>query len=149
MEEGKNLKALGSKTTGYQYKNPSSDILEVFDNQYPENQYTVKFETEEFTSLCPKTGQPDFARIVIEYEPRLKCIETKSLKLYLFAYRDEGTFMETITNRIMNDCVKACSPEWMTVTGDFRIRGGIALQVSANYYPPVFEDNPSNEISKG
>ena len=134
MSEGNNLQQLGSNETKYLYDNPSSNTLEVFENKYKENDYTVEFETEEFTSLCPKTGQPDFAKIDISYVPNEVCVETKSLKLYLFSYRNHGSFMETITNKIMEDLVHVLSPQQLVVVGDFKVRGGINLKVTASYF---------------
>lgn len=134
MSEGENLKQLGSNDTKYLYDNPTSKTLETFKNQYGKNPYTVLFETDEFTSLCPKTGQPDFAEISIKYTPKAKCVETKSLKLYLFSYRNHGSFMETITNKIKDDLVKVLDPVNLFVIGQFKIRGGIKLTVEASYY---------------
>jgi 7-cyano-7-deazaguanine reductase len=131
-KEGADLKQLGSGTN-YAYAGPSTDQLETFPNQYPTRDYRVLFVFEEYTSLCPKTGQPDFGTIRIEYVPDKRCIETKSLKLYLFAFRQHGSFMETITNKILEDCVFACAPRWMRVTGDFKVRGGIQIQVVAEH----------------
>ena len=132
--EGKNLKQLGSNKTKYKYNEPSSDILETFENKYPNRDYEIQFSFSEFTSLCPKTGQPDFALIEILYIANQKCIETKSLKLYLFTYRQYGSFMETIVNKILEDLVKACQPKWMQVTGKFNARGGISIEVTAEHY---------------
>lgn len=124
------LKSLGSKKTDYGFTvNPN--ILETFPNKFPKREYEVTFETDEMTSLCPKTGQPDFAHIRIEYTPGKDCIESKSLKLYLFSYRNEGSFMETITNRICEDLFKCCNPRWLKVVADFKARGGITTQVVA------------------
>jgi len=131
-KEGINLKALGSKETVYP-KEPDRKILETFENKYPKRDYTIHLSCPEFTSLCPKTGQPDFAEIVITYTPDKKCIETKSLKLYLFSYRTHGSFMEPITNRILDDLVAVCKPQWMEVIGSFSVRGGIAIVVTAEY----------------
>ena len=127
------LKSLGSHSTKYQYEHPSADMLETFPNQYPGRNYKTKFIFNEFSSLCPKTGQPDFATIAIEYIAHELCIETKSLKTYFLAYRMEPTFMETLTNRILEDCVKVCSPSYMKVTADFNARGGTVINVVAKY----------------
>lgn len=108
-------------------------LIETFPNRFPGREYQITFETEEFTSLCPMTGQPDFGTIAITYVPGERCIESKSLKLYLFSYRGEPSFMETLTNRIMDDLVAACKPRRMMVTGDFRPRGGIAIVVESSY----------------
>jgi len=126
------LTTLGSSTT-YAYDHPSAKILEVFPNKFPGRRYQVNLEFPEFTSLCPKTGQPDFAHITISYIPRDLCVESKSLKLYLFAFRNEGSFMETITNTILNDIVSACSPVWCRVVGNFAPRGGIRIRVVATH----------------
>lgn len=93
----------------------------------------VSHVTEEFTSLCPKTGQPDFAEILLEYIPGEVCLESKSLKLYLFSFRQEGSFMESIVNRMLEDFVAVCSPRWMKVTGKFASRGGIQTIVEAEH----------------
>jgi 7-cyano-7-deazaguanine reductase len=111
---------------------PSKD-LEVFPNPKPDRDYEIKFECDEFTCLCPRTGQPDFATLTITYVPDRECIELKSLKLYLWSYRDVGAFHEDVTNRILDDLVSACSPRSMNVVGDFYIRGGIHTVVTARY----------------
>ncbi len=108
-------------------------LLETFPNRFPDRPYTVTFATEEFTSLCPMTGQPDFGTITIRYVPGPHCIESKSLKLYLFSYRSEPSFMETLTNRILDDLVAACQPKNMLVIGDFKPRGGIGIVVEARF----------------
>lgn len=127
------LQQLGNKQTKYIYSDPCKEMLEVFPNKFPKNDYVVSLETKEFTSLCPKTGQPDFAIIKIEYTPKKLCVETKSLKLYLFAFRNSGTFMETITNQIMEDLVSVLNPKYLKVEGVFNSRGGIGLIVEAQY----------------
>ncbi len=109
------------------------NILEVLDNPYPERDYLIKHVCAEFTSVCPKTGNPDFGTITIEYVPDRKCVELKSLKYYLFAYRNEGIFYETVVNRILDDLVAVCAPRRMTVTGEFNVRGGIYSVIMANY----------------
>jgi 7-cyano-7-deazaguanine reductase len=103
--------------------------LETFPNPKPERDYEIRFECPEFTCLCPLTGQPDFAVIRIEYVPDRLCVELKSLKLYLWSYRDEGAFHEAVTNRIADDLVSALSPRRLTVSGGFRVRGGITTEV--------------------
>ena len=112
--EGQNLTQLGSGTN-YKYAGPCVEMLETFENKNLGIDYEIQLIFPEWTSKCPKTGQPDFATITIDYIPNKVCIESKSLKLYFFAYRDEGAFMETLTNKILNDLVKACSPKWMRV----------------------------------
>ena len=107
--------------------------LETFPNPKPGRDYRIDFECPEFTALCPRTGQPDFATIKISYIPEKLCIELKSLKLYLWSYRDEGVFHEDVTNRILDDLVKACNPKEMRVVGDFNVRGGIHTVITAEY----------------
>ena len=101
--------------------------------------YTIEFDCPEFTSLCPITGQPDFARITITYIPDLKCIESKSLKLYLFSFRNTGMFHEEITNRILDDLVASCEPRWARVRGVMNARGGISIEVTAEYSKSGFK----------
>ncbi len=107
---------------------PSGE-LKSFDNPSPRRDYEIRLECPEFTCLCPMTGQPDFATIRIRYVPAEKCVELKSLKLYLWSFRDEGTFHEAVTNKICDDLVAALNPRWMEVTGDFMVRGGIHTAV--------------------
>ena len=111
-----------------------AEILETFENQYPGREYEIDISCPEFTCVCPKTGQPDFATINLKYVPDKLCIELKSLKLYMFSYRNEGAFHEHITNKILDDIVQACSPVRAQVTGDFNVRGGIKTVVTANYF---------------
>jgi 7-cyano-7-deazaguanine reductase len=107
--------------------------IEVFPNRHPGRDYVIEITCPEFTSLCPKTGQPDFATIHISYVPDRHCLELKSLKLYLHAYRDQGIFYEHVTNTILDDLVAATKPRRMTVEGRFSVRGGIATLVRASY----------------
>jgi len=107
---------------------PSKD-LETFDNPHPERDYTIRIDVPEFTCLCPKTGQPDFATFHIEYIADRYCIELKSLKLYMWSYREEGAFHEAVTNQILGDLVAACAPRFMRLTGKFNVRGGIYTTV--------------------
>ncbi|UCH65313.1 MAG: NADPH-dependent 7-cyano-7-deazaguanine reductase QueF [Ignavibacterium sp.] len=113
--------------------NEKIKILEVFDNQYPDRDYNIIHTAPEFTSLCPKTGQPDFATIVVEYIPDKLCIELKSLKLYLNSFRDDGIYFESVTNKILDDLVKVCKPRYMLVTAEFNVRGGISSVIEAEY----------------
>ena len=108
-------------------------ILEAFPNPRPERDYTVKFIFPEFTSVCPVTGQPDFATITLEYTPDQKCVEMKSLKLYYLAYRNKGIFYEGVVNTIADDLIAVLSPRKMKVTGDFAVRGGTAGIVTVDY----------------
>ncbi len=110
-----------------------SKALETFPNPRPGRDYEIAFECPEFTCLCPKTGQPDFATISIRYVPERLCVELKSLKLYLWSFRDEGHFHEDVTNRILDDLVTLLAPRRMTVVGDFKVRGGIHTVVTAKH----------------
>jgi 7-cyano-7-deazaguanine reductase len=114
---------------------PSPD-LETFANPRPGRDFAINMECPEFTCVCPKTGQPDFATIRITYVPDKICLELKSLKLYLWSYRNQGTFHEAVTNKILDDLVAACKPRQMTVVGDFNVRGGIHTTVTATYQQP-------------
>ena len=107
--------------------------LETFPNPKPARDYEIRFECDEFTCLCPRTGQPDFASLTISYVPDEECLELKSLKLYLWSYRDVGAHHEDVVNRMLDDLVAACSPRSMTIVGDFFIRGGIHTVVTAEY----------------
>lgn len=111
---------------------PSRD-LESFPNPNPARDYEIEFVCPEFTCLCPKTGQPDFATFEIRYVPAERCVELKSLKLYLWSYRDVGAFHEKVTNDILDDLVKATDPKWMQVVGRFLVRGGITTNVFAEH----------------
>ena len=107
--------------------------LETFPNPRPGRDYEISMDCPEFTCICPHTGQPDFAKIRIRYVPEELCIELKSLKLYLWSFREEGAFHEDVINRILDDLVQACRPRSMTVVGDFNVRGGIHTVVTANH----------------
>lgn len=111
---------------------PSADILETFPNP-AERPYWIQFHSADFTSLCPITGQADFAEITIEYVPNERCLETKSLKFYLASYRNEKAFNEKVTNRILDDLVEACAPRKMLIKAEFASRGGVALTVNAMF----------------
>ena len=127
------LRSLGTNETDYRYEDPSSKMLEVFPNRHLGDGYLINLRFPEFTSLCPKTGQPDFAEILVQYVPGELCLESKSIKLYFFAYRNFGAFMESITNKILRDMVEACQPKSMTVIGDFAPRGALRITVQASY----------------
>lgn len=126
------LSLLGAGTTVYPAA-PEKAKLETFANPNPSRDYTIRMDTEEFTSLCPITGQPDFAKLTITYIPRARCIESKSLKLYLFSFRNTGMFFEAVTNRILDDLVRAMQPKWMEIEGRFNRRGGIDFTVTATH----------------
>jgi 7-cyano-7-deazaguanine reductase len=113
-----------------------SKKLDVFPNPKPGRDYEIRFECPEFTCVCPKTGQPDFAVLRIQYIPDKLCVELKSLKLYLWSYRDEGAFHEAVTNRILDDLVKAVNPRFMEIEVDFYVRGGIHTVVKASHKKP-------------
>jgi len=110
-----------------------SKILESFSNPRPQRDYEINMECPEFTCVCPRTGQPDFANIHVRYVPAELCVELKSLKLYLWSYRNEGAFHEAVVNQILDDLVQAIRPKSMTVVGDFNVRGGIHTTVTATY----------------
>jgi len=132
MREGENLTKLGNKKTEYKTDYDPS-ILEAFSNRHEENDYFVKFNCPEFTALCPITGQPDFANIIISYVPDKKLVESKSLKLYLFSFRDHGDFHEDVVNTIMNDLIKLLEPKYIEVWGRFLPRGGLSIDPYCNY----------------
>ena len=129
---GEELTLLGQKITGYP-SSPHEARLETFKNQYPGRDYLITFDCPEFTSLCPRTDQPDFGTITIRYIPDKKCLEAKSLKLYLFSYRSVGIFNEDVVNKILDDIVEACCPREAEVSGEFYPRGGICITVEASY----------------
>jgi 7-cyano-7-deazaguanine reductase len=112
---------------------PEDAVLEAFPNSHPDRDYLIQFTCPEFTAFCPITGQPDFAEIRIEYVPDERCVELKSLKLYLGSFRNTGIFHESVTNRILDDLVAVLSPRYMQVVGDFSVRGGIKTVVTATY----------------
>ena len=134
---------LGNKSipTDAQVADPRS-ILDTFPNPRPGRAYEVKFVFPEFTSLCPVTGQPDFATITVDYVPAGRCVEMKSLKLYFFAYRNKGIFYEGVVNTILDDLVDALDPIRMTVTGEFAVRGGTAGTVTAIHARPPRKAKP-------
>ena len=132
QDDPSKLNKLG-RTVELKYDEPNSSMLETFTNNYPAREYVIEFETKEVTSLCPKTGQPDFCHLRVSYVPNEKCIETKSLKLYLLAYRNHKTFMETMVNKILDDLAESCKPRFMIVLGTYTSRGGIAGIIRTEY----------------
>lgn len=124
---------------------PSKD-LETFDNPQPERDYTIRISTPEFTCLCPKTGQPDFATLELEYVPDQKCVELKSWKLYVWSYRDEGAFHEAVTNRILDDLVAATQPRFMRLTAIFNVRGGVYTTVVAEHQQDSWKPKAKVEL---
>ena len=138
-ENSSGITLLGNQGTKYEDTyNPS--VLETFTNLHPDNEYVVTFDCPEFTALCPITGQPDFGHIVISYIPRTLMVESKSLKLYLFSFRNQGDFHEDCVNIIMKDLVKLMDPKYIEVTGYFNPRGGISIVPFVNYGRGEFED---------
>ncbi|ACL73107.1 7-cyano-7-deazaguanine reductase [Thioalkalivibrio sulfidiphilus HL-EbGr7] len=117
---------------------PSKD-LETFENPQPGRDYTIRIRVPEFTCLCPKTGQPDFATLFLDYVPRARCVELKSLKLYVWAFRDQGAFHEKVTNEILNDLVAATDPNFMRLTAEFNVRGGVYTTVVAEHRHPDWQ----------
>ena len=115
---------------------PSQNSLETFPNPNPERDYTIRMRIPEFTCLCPKTGQPDFATLNLEYVPDAKCVELKSLKLYIWSYRDQGAFHEAVTNRILDDLVRLMEPRFIRLRAEFNARGGIYTTVVAEHKQP-------------
>lgn len=132
QEELQGVTLLGNQGTHYA-TNYSPQLLETFVNKHPENEYLVTLNCPEFTTLCPKTGQPDFGKIIIRYIPRERMVESKSLKLYLFSFRNHGDFHEDCVNIIMKDLVKLMNPRYLEVSGIFMPRGGISIYPFANY----------------
>ena len=132
MRQKENLTLLGSNHTEYKTDYDPS-LLETFSNKHPDNDYFVKFNCPEFTSLCPITGQPDFATIYISYVPDKLMVESKSLKLYLFSYRNHGDFHEDCVNKIMKDLIALLDPKYIEVTGKFLPRGGLSIDPYCNY----------------
>ena len=143
--EGRNEKELsgvsllGNQNTRYKYEY-DPDVLETFENKHKDNDYMVTFNCPEFTSLCPKTGQPDFANIIINYIPSERMVESKSLKLYLFSFRNHGDFHEDCVNIIMKDLVKLMDPRYLEVVGVFMPRGCISIYPFANYGDSEHQD---------
>ena len=126
---------------------PSKE-LETFDNPYPERDYHIHMEIPEFTCLCPKTGQPDFATLILDYIPDQKCVELKSLKMYMWSYRNEGAFHEAVTNHILNDLAAATEPRFMRLTAKFYVRGGIFTNVVAEHRKPGWQPAQRVDLTK-
>ncbi|MCU4185998.1 preQ(1) synthase [Acidiferrimicrobium sp. IK] len=146
MSDTSKLTSLGSGATVYRYDQPDAAMLELFDNQHPATPWVVELECTEFTSLCPMTRQPDFGRILIHYAPSELCVESKSLKLYLGAYRNHGAFHEDCVNRIADDLVERIAPRYLRVFGDFNVRGGIAIKPLALRVSPALTGPERAEI---
>ncbi len=131
-EQLEGVSLLGSKKTEYK-SDYAPEVLETFVNKHPDSEYMVTFDAYEFTSLCPKTGQPDFAKVIISYIPNERMVESKSLKLYLFSFRNHGDFHEDCMNIILKDLVKLMAPKYIEVCGIFTPRGGISIFPFVNY----------------
>jgi 7-cyano-7-deazaguanine reductase len=145
--ETNDLSLLGNQNVDYTFEyNPK--VLETFDNKYPDRDYFVKFNCPEFTTLCPITNQPDFATLYISYIPDEKMVESKSLKLYLFSFRNHGGFHETSVNMIMDDLVELMAPKYIEVWGKFTPRGGISIDPYCNYGKPgtKYEEMANNRM---
>ncbi len=121
-----------------------SKQLETFENPKLAPDYTIRIEIPEFSCLCPKTGQPDFATINVEYVPDKLCVELKALKMYIWSFRDEGAFHEAVTNKILDDLSNACQPRFMRITAEFNVRGGIYTTVVAEHRAPDW--SPAQEV---
>lgn len=121
---------------------PSAEVLETFDNPSPGRDYVIRIRIPEFTCLCPKTGQPDFAELLLEYIPESTCVELKSLKLYVWQYRDLGAFHEAVTNKICEDLVSSLSPRFLRLTARFNVRGGLYTSISAEHRAPGWQSQP-------
>ena len=134
-EELQGVSLLGNQNTHYT-DDYNPEVLETFVNKHPDNDYVVTFDAYEFTSKCPKTGQPDFAKVIISYIPREKMVESKSLKLYLFSFRNHGDFHEDCMNIIAKDLIKLMNPKYLEVRGIFSPRGGISIYPFVNYVAP-------------
>lgn len=134
-DELEGVSLLGNQNTHYT-DDYNPEVLETFVNKHPDNDYVVTFDAYEFTSKCPKTGQPDFAKVIISYIPREKMVESKSLKLYLFSFRNHGDFHEDCMNTIAKDLIKLMDPKYLEVRGIFSPRGGISIYPFVNYVAP-------------
>ncbi len=132
QEQAQEIKSLGSGSTDYKY-NYAPEVLETFENVHPERDYWVTLNADEFTSLCPKTSQPDFATLIINYIPNVDMVESKSLKLYLFSYMNNGEFHEDVTNKIGKDLVELMDPKYLEVVGLFYPRGNISIHPTFTY----------------
>jgi 7-cyano-7-deazaguanine reductase len=129
-------------------KKPSKNSLETFPNPQPQRDYTIRMRIPEFTCLCPKTGQPDFATLHLEYVPDALCVELKSLKLYVWSFRNEGAFHEAVTNRMLDDLVRLMRPRFIRLTAEFNVRGGIYTTVVAEHRQPDWLPEPTVELPR-
>lgn len=143
--ETEGLTRLGSNSA-FRFDAPESSILEAFPNRYPDRDYVITFEHPEFTSLCPMTGQPDFGTIKVRYTPGERCVESKSFKLYMGAFRNHGAFMESLTNKIADDLAAVLSPRRMTVEGLFNVRGGTRISIRVEYMDPDLDAGRQRDL---
>lgn len=143
--ETNGLTKLGSPTS-YRFDEPGPDLLETFPNRHPARDYVITFEHPEFTSLCPMTGQPDFATITVRYVPGAKCVESKSFKLYMCSFRNHGSFMESLTNTIADDLIGVLAPRRLTVTGAFNVRGGTGITVRVEHMDPALDKTQAERL---
>ena len=139
------LSKLGALTP-YRFDSPDGSVLEAFSNRYPGRNYVITLEHREFTSLCPMTGQPDFGVIRLCYAPNEKCLESKSFKLYLSAFRNHGAFMESLTNQIAEDLIALLAPRRLTLDGIFNVRGGTAISVRVEYLAAGLSEKTEAEL---
>ena len=145
LDDTTGLTSLGGPTH-YNAEEPSASILEAFPNKHPERHYRIQFEHPEFTSLCPKTGQPDFGVITINYVPDKLCVESKSFKLYMVSFRNQGAFMESITNTIADDLISVLHPRRLTIEGKFNVRGGTGITVTVDHVNPALKAEDKAEV---
>ena len=141
------LTLLGQAQTDYP-REYAPQVLERFANRYPQQDYLVELDCPEFTCLCPMTGQPDFATLTLDYIPEARCVELKSLKLYIWSFRNEGCYHEAVTNRILDDLVQALEPRFMRLTAKFFVRGGIFTNVVAEHRQPGWESAPQVDLAQ-
>jgi 7-cyano-7-deazaguanine reductase len=137
---------MAEMTVAAERPRPTRDSLEFFPNPSPQRDYTIRIRIPEFTCLCPKTGQPDFASLLVEYVPEGRCVELKSLKLYVWSFRDVGAFHEAVTNEILDDLVTGLAPRFARLTAEFNVRGGIYTTVIAEHRAPAWAAPPAVDL---
>ena len=144
-KETDGLSKLGGPTK-FRFDSPDVSLLEAFPNRYPGRNYVITFEHPEFTSLCPMTGQPDFGTITVRYVPGERCVESKSFKLYMGAFRNHGSFMESLTNKIADDLIALLAPRRMTVEGVFNVRGGTGISIRVEHLDKALSADERAEL---
>jgi 7-cyano-7-deazaguanine reductase len=147
VPETAGLSKLG-RPTKYRFENPDISLLEAFPNRYPQRDYVITFEHPEFTSLCPMTGQPDYGTIRVRYVADRSCVESKSFKLYMNAFRNHGSFMESLTNKIAEDLINLLAPRRLTVEGLFAVRGGTGISVRVEHLDKNLEPARQEELRR-